>query len=75
MASAIRFSEYSNHWPVKGVQRLPAHLLAQGENLPLADQGRAQHGEEITMPLLGHPNAQLAHPDDIHRRSRNPSAP
>jgi hypothetical protein len=51
---------------VETLQRIPADFAAQGQNLPFADSGGSHHGEEITPPLFGHPNAHLAHPHDIH---------
>ncbi len=49
----------------EGVQRVPANLLAQRQQLALADQGGTQHGKEVPVPLLGHPDAQLAHANDV----------
>src|SRR5689334_6128379 len=47
------------------LQRVPTELSAESENLPLTDACSAQQREVVPPPLLGCPDAHLAHPDNV----------
>ena len=49
----------------EAIQSLPARLVRESEQLPLAHTGGAQHGEEVAPPLVRHADAHAAHADDI----------
>ena len=53
--------------PVLGVlrERVPADLLAQRQQLALADPRRAERRQVVAPPLLGHADPGHAHADDV----------
>src|SRR5580693_10704366 len=49
-----------------GRESFPADFSAKRQNLALANTRSAKRREIVTPPLLGHANAHLAHPYNVH---------
>ena len=49
----------------KSVQGAPADFLSKSQHLPLANKRGAQHGQKISMPLIGHADSHTTHADDV----------
>jgi len=49
----------------ESLQNLPAQFGAEIEQRALTGPRRAQHGEEVAMPLVRNPDTSAAHPHDV----------
>jgi hypothetical protein len=49
----------------KGVELVPAYLATELKDFALADPGRTDHGQEITLPLARNSYPEFTHADDV----------